>query len=376
VRWRVVLSDAQKALIGASSILIVDDAPANIELAWAVLREFNFNLSSASSGHEALAMARSQPPDLVLLDIAMPEMDGYETCRELKADPSTSHIPVIFLTALSDSSDIVRGFDAGGVDYITKPFNRAELVARLLTHLELSRSRIELKTLNEDKDRFIDLISHDLKSPVGGQMNLMEILHEKFDTLDRETLKQYVGLLRESAKTQYRFLENLLQWGRLQMGRVQFSPSLHQVKDDVNFVLNLLSLVSRQKEISIANSVDPGCAALYDRPMIQTVLNNLVSNALKFTRRGGSIALSAADEGSMIRISVTDTGVGISPGAVKKLFQIATIFSTPGTEKEPGTGLGLILCRGLVGKNGGEIGVESEKGKGSTFFFTLPKETR
>jgi len=372
----VELNDVQRALIDDSKILMVDDVPMNIDLLTLALKEFGFNLARASNGPEALEITRSYRPDLVLVDVYMPGMNGFDVCRELKADASTGDIPVIFITALSDPDDIVRGFDAGGVDYITRPFNKAELVARVLTHLELSRSRQELKTLNRDKDRFIDLISHDLKSPVSGQMSLMEILHEKFDTFDRDTLWKYVGLLRESTKNQYKFLENLLQWGRLQMARVPFSPSLNCVRDDAGYVISLLSLAACQKEITVANDVDPSCTACYDRPMIHGVLNNLLSNALKFTHRGGSVTFSAHAAGAMVTISVTDTGVGMSSRNMKKLFQIATIFSTSGTEKEPGSGLGLILCKEFVEKNGGEIGVRSEKGEGSTFFFTVPKGKR
>ncbi len=357
-----------------SKILIVDDVTKNIQLVANILQEAGYEIFFALNGQMALELVKNQTLDLILLDIMMPEMDGFEVCRRIKMLPNIKDIPIIFLTAKTDIEDIKKGFEVGGVDYITKPFNREELLARVKTHLSLMRQQKELKDLNATKDKFFSIIAHDLKSPFNHLLGLTEIIQDLSPETDHKEVRELAALIHKSAKQGRDLLDNLLEWSRSQIGARDFRPDNIKLFDIVNEAISFVEQIASQKDISIINAVEKDAVARADINMLNTILRNLLNNAIKFTKPGGFVKIHAKKRKEVTEITVEDNGIGISKSTLSKLFKTDENPSTPGTSSEKGTGLGLILCREFVEQHGGSIYVESERGKGSRFIFTLPNK--
>jgi len=376
-------------------ILVVDDQPINLKVIASVLSA-DYSLSIANNGINALKMLEKGLPDLILLDIMMPEMDGYEVCRRIKANEKTKDIPIIFLTAKTDINDIIRGFDVGAVDYITKPFNPTEMKVRVVNHLNLYHAKKEIERMyqkllmsqealenankqleqtNKEKDKFFSIIAHDLKSPFNGIIGLSEMLRDDARILDTDSIIKYAGLIHSSTQQTFDLLKNLLEWARMQQGRIPFNPKTFSLSSFINHEFKGLENVAGQKSIELINGLRENIMLTADENMIRTVLRNLISNAIKFTPKNGKIKIDAKSDNDFIEIAVSDTGVGLTKETIGKLFKIETSFSKKGTENETGTGLGLLLCKEFVEKHGGKIWAESEEGKGSSFYFTVPKNT-
>ncbi len=354
-------------------ILIVDDVPKNIQVAAGILQDEGYQPAFAQSGKAALEQVRATPFDLILLDVMMPEMDGFEVCRQLQQDPATRDIPVIFLTAKTDSDSTVTGLQAGAVDYVCKPFNSAELLARVRTHLELKQTREQLHEMNAAKDKFFSIIAHDLLNPVSSLNNLTDLLLNKFDTADDERKREWVRMQLDATERIVALLENLLQWGRSQTGRLKVT--LEEI--DVNTLLQSAASLGRipagTKNIALTAAETGGLRVRADRNMVDTVLHNIIVNAIKFTPEGGRVQVAARTKGTDVELSVEDSGVGIPEDACEKLFRIDMQHTTEGTAGEKGSGLGLILCKEFIEKTGGSIRVTSTPGQGSTFYITLPR---
>lgn len=362
------------------TVLIVDDTPANIQLAASALRSNGYRLAFAQNGPAALEQIARSPIDLVLLDVMMPEMDGFEVCRRLKADPKTVDIPVIFLTAATDLDSITGGFELGAVDYVVKPFNTAELVSRVKTHLELKRNREALREMIAAKDTFFSIMSHDLKSAIFGLSGLSANLLDRFDALIAgelsekkiERMRHSITVLEETSNGAMKLLENLLEWSRTQTGRIQVVPQRVALEAVVQDTFSLLANAAQLKEIKLRSEIASDAFAMADLSMLYTVLRNLLSNAIKFSHSGGTVAVTIQRKEAEYEVTVADTGVGMKPEDIARLFRIDSHFSTPGTASERGTGLGLLLVREFVEQNGGTIRVESEPSAGSRFIFTVP----
>lgn len=317
-------------------------------------------------------------PDLILLDVMMPGMDGFEACSIIKKKPENENIPIIFLTALSEKTNIVKGFGLGAVDYITKPFNKEELVSRIKTHLELKFTRDQLQDtmthltdLNELKDKMFSVIGHDLRSPLGSiKMTLEFLTHVKdYEKID---LVETIDLLSKTTDEVYNLLDNLLAWAKSQSGNISMAPESIDLEDLVNDNYLLQKGNLSIKNITFKKIVPENAQIFADLNMIKTVLRNLLSNAIKFTSDNGTITVEAALNDKSCCISVLDSGVGIPPENLGKLFDDKQHLTTYGTNKEAGSGLGLILCKTFVDRNNGRIWVDSEQGKGSKFSFELP----
>ncbi len=376
----------QERTIRNSLILVVDDNLKNLQLMGTLLKENNFKVSIANGGHKALQMADKLMPDLILLDVMMPEIDGYEVCRRLKQNASTESIPVIFLTAKVETEDIVKGFRVGGVDYVTKPANREELLARINTHLELKRSREiikeqnealtqsneKLKELNNTKDKFFSIIAHDLKNPLGSFKGLAEVLYKEYDSFSYEEARDAIRMMYSASDRVYALLENLLEWARVQTGKIACHPERFNLRRIAEDSLIIVSAASAKKNIVLDDRVDPELQVYADPNIITAVVRNLISNAIKFTPNGGKIIVDANVRGGLCTVGILDTGVGMNEETLAGLFKIESNRSNPGTENEKGTGLGLILSREFVALNKGEIWAESKPGEGSSFYFTIP----
>lgn len=234
----------------------------------------------------------------------------------------------------------------------------------------LLKSEKRLKELNITKDKFFSIIAHDLRNPIGILMNYSELLLMSFNRFDKEKKIKYITTINESSKLTFRLLENLLEWSRTQSNRIEFVPELFNLSHVITENINLLTINANNKNLFLQSDVLDDHEVFADKNMITTVIRNLISNAIKFTKNGG-ISVYSDKYDNYIKISITDTGEGIEKENIKKLFTIEDNISTKGTDGERGTGLGLILCKEFVEKNGGKIWVESEVGKGSTFYFTL-----
>lgn len=361
-------------------ILIVDDIPDNITIISNLLFDKKNEIFTARNGNQALKIAAVRNLDLILLDIAMPEMDGYEVCEKLKADPKTKDIPVIFLTAKVQPEDIVQGFDLGAVDYITKPFNASELIVRVDNHLDRKRNQdiiklqnIELKKLNNTKDKFFSLITSDLKTPFNELKELTDNLVENFDNLHLPEIKDLSINIHNSTNKGVLLLEKLIEWSRIQKGKVKYAPEVINIADILKEKVLAYKKAATEKNIKLFYESEGDFFAYADRNMINFVLNNLIHNAIKYTSSGGDIILSVKDTDDETEITVYDTGIGINKDDIPKIFDPNSFYSTRGTGGETGSGIGLIICNEFVTRNKGELWVESMQGIGSDFKFKLPK---
>jgi two-component system sensor histidine kinase/response regulator len=360
-------------------ILIVDDLPTNLQVLAGILHNTGFQIFMATSGKQAIAIADAKQPDLILLDINMPEMDGYETCGILKENSKTKAIPIIFLTALTDTQDIIKGFELGAVDYVTKPFKSAELLARINTHLELmetnqklAQSEKQLSKTNASKDKFFSIIAHDLRGPFQGSLGLTELVMMDNTFFNQEDLLDLIKKIHKSQRNLLNLIENLLDWSRVQTGSLEYKPEIIKCNDLIEEIIKLFVDISSQKNIQISFDKSANAEIFADYFMIQTTIRNLISNALKFTPMGGNITISCTQEQNICIIKISDNGIGISKDDLRKIFRIDVNHTTIGTNKEKGTGLGLILCKEFVETNHGTIEVESELNKGTSFTLTLP----
>ena len=364
---------------GKSKILIVDDNTENLSILGNILMSKDYTVQVAQNGKSAINAVHKKQPDLILLDINMPGLTGYDVCRTLKEDKKTSEIPVIFLTAHTETEHIVEGFSLGAVDYITKPFSEEELLSRVKTHLELRKAKIDLEQKNKElkelittKDKLFSIIAHDLKGPIAAMMQMSEFLTEE-DTLDNSMIHDFLIDQKELSYSTYQLLENLLNWARFNRDQILFKPKKIRINELIDENLLHVKFRAKQKAISIITDYTELSEAYADADMINLVIRNLLTNAVKFTTPKGSVTINIEKNTDQLRIKITDTGVGISEDNLKKILSGTEFYSSFGTDNENGTGLGLKLVRSFVEKNNGILTIESELNKGTSVSFTLPK---
>ncbi|MDH7603637.1 MAG: HAMP domain-containing sensor histidine kinase [Melioribacter sp.] len=239
---------------------------------------------------------------------------------------------------------------------------------------KLIKYTVELKNINAAKDRFYSVISHDLKNPFQGLLSYADLLYEEFDSLPDDTKKEIVKGIRNQSKKIYELLINLLEWTKLQSDKIIIEPIKINLRNKVNEILNLHGASATIKNIKLKNEIDSNAIIFVDEYILNTVLNNLISNAIKFTEEGGTVTINSLFSSDGVEITVQDTGIGISSDDIQKLFKPDTHFSTKGTYSESGTGLGLLLCKEMIEKHGGNISVESKLNEGSIFKVFFPKK--
>ncbi len=366
-----------------SLVLIVDDNPQNLKVLGYTLKENGITPAIAKHGVAALALAKKKKPDLILLDVMMPEMDGFEVCKQLKQNPDTADIPVIFLTAKTEKEDVIAGLELGALDYVTKPFNTKELMTRVNTHLELKKAKDtillqkeELQQANAAKDKFFAIISHDLGNFFNTLMGFSSLLITQGERLNAEQKENFIQSILQASRKGYDLLVNLLDWSRSQTGTIAFKPALLNLKTLVAETVELSSSQAIAKNITLLSYLSETTTVFADKNMLETVIRNLISNAIKFTPVNGRVEIAYQEQDTEVEISISDSGVGISSENIDKLFKVGISHSTPGTAKEKGTGLGLLLCHEFIEKNSGQIWVESEVGKGSLFYIRLPLQEK
>lgn len=354
------------------NIMIVDDVPANLKILGEILKLEGYKVRPVPNGNLALQVIEKEIPDLILLDIMMPEMDGYEVCRRLRENPVFADIPVIFISALNDSQNIVKALKVGGVDYVTKPFKAEEVLARVATHLKINQQQKELQKLNDEKDKLFSIISHDLRGPLGGFMSYTELMIDESMEFSEADLKEMAMELNVSSKNIYNLLDNLLNWAKLQRNQFVIEKNTFKLAKLLNDELNAIAELAKNKSISLKIDIADDILVDTDKNMLLTIIRNLSSNAVKFTPSGGNITIKSYFDTNEIIICVNDNGIGMSTEIIDNLFTINKKTNRLGTEGEASTGLGLILCKDFAEKLGGRIWVESEENTGSSFRFSIP----
>ncbi len=362
-------------------VLIVDDVISNVLLLKVLLNNEKFNIVTASNGTQALEQVRKENPDLVLLDVMMPDISGFEVAQKMKADPEMTDIPIIFLTALNSTADIVKGFQVGGNDFISKPFNKEELIIRVTHQISLiAAKRIivaqteELQKTITGRDKLYSVIAHDLRSPMGSiKMVLnMLILNLPSEVIGAE-MHELLTMANQTTEDVFSLLDNLLKWTKSQIGKLNVVYQNIDLVEVIEGVNEIFSMVAGLKNIRLVMKLPQERVEVRaDIDMIKTVIRNLISNAIKFSDEGKEVVVSLVEENDKAVISVKDSGCGIDEENQKKLLHTDTHFSTFGTKNEEGSGLGLLLCKDFVNKNGGELWFTSKKGEGSTFSFSVP----
>lgn len=361
-------------------ILIVDDVMSNVLLLKVLLTNEKFAIATASNGRQALEQVEKENPDLVLLDVMMPDMSGFEVAQHLKSNPNTADIPIIFLTALNSTADIVKGFQVGANDFISKPFNKEELIIRVTHQISLVAAKRLILSKTEElqrtiagRDKLYSVIAHDLRSPMGSiKMVLnMLILNLPSKKIGAE-MYELLTMANQTTEDVFSLLDNLLKWTKSQIGKLNVVYQDVDLVEVTDGVIEIFSMVASLKKIRIHEMKPEKMMVNADIDMLKTVVRNLLSNAIKFSKENSEVLVKMEEVDGMAVVSVQDYGCGISEEGQKKLLHTDTHFSTFGTNNEEGSGLGLLLCKDFVVKNGGKLWFTSKEGEGSIFSFSIP----
>ncbi len=388
--------------IYGSNILVVDDTKLNLDILVDTLKDY-YTLSVATSGKRALSQALQSPPDLVLLDVMMPGMDGYEVCRKLKKHERTRDIPVLFITALSDSQAVVKGFTCGAVDYISKPIDPAEVRARIFTHLTLLKTRRELERrtreldesnrrlqeLDDIKSSFLSSVAHELRTPLTSILGFAKLVSRDFSrffyplagtnaTLQKKSsrIQDNLNVISLEGKRLSRMINDVLDLTKIESGRIQWRNQVFSLHETAHMALSAVQgLSTRNPHMKLRLDLPETPISIFADPdRILQVIINLLHNAVKFTKKG-HISLKAVMYDDWVRVSVEDTGAGFPPEEAERIFnkfhQVIVQDTLP-ADKPKGTGLGLAICKQIVEYYGGRIWASSHPGQGTTVTFELP----
>ena len=486
-------------------ILVVDDTPELLDITVRALKKVHQNVLSAPNGVGCMEALRNEKPDIILLDVMLPDANGKDLAKNIKGDPEFS-VYIFLLSSLKTSSeDIAEGLEDGADGYIIRPVNQRELLAKVasacriisaeresrlallkyqslfsamqeglylhemvydqqgkaidyriteanpasekhlnikpedaigklatelyqtpeapfleiyadvvetgnpvsfdqylpplnkhfqisafspmkgkfatafsdITDRKLAEEKIELKNkelqiIIAEKDKFFSIITHDLKSPFNSILGFSELLVANAREKNYGSIEEFTTAIHQSSQRAMDLLSNLMEWAQSQTGRMIFSPKVFNLAELIDEIVSMLESAAFQKKIQIKKVTPPETIVYADKAMVSTILRNLISNAIKFSYPGGEISVSVTKNINGLDVAVSDTGIGIPKEIIGKLFQVDQNITTPGTQNEQGTGLGLILCKEFIEKHGGKIGVESEPGKGSKFYFNIP----
>jgi two-component system sensor histidine kinase/response regulator len=358
-------------------LLVVDDEPINVDLLCDLLDSLDFAAVGALGGAQALEVARERAPDLILLDVMMPGMDGYEVCRRLRADPLTAAIPVVFVTALSETEDKVQAIEAGGDDFLTKPFNRPVLLARIrsLLRLKAASDALEasyrrLRDLERLKDDLVRMVVHDLKSPLTAMLGTLEMAVDGDLGPLTEPQRRFLDDARQRGSDVVGLIDNLLDVTRLEESAVRLELRPVQVRQLLSQVAGEWTVRAEQSGATVSVGDAPDAVVSADETLLRRVLGNLVGNALRHAGRGVHVRLSAVPSDQGVELVVDDDGVGIAPEMHDEIFRKGATAAPAGDAAT--SGLGLTFCKLAAEAHGGSIRVRSDRGAGSTFAVRLP----
>ncbi len=363
------------------TILVVDDTQQNVQVLTQMLRGKQYKVLAAFNGEDAIALLSRKTPDLILLDVMMPGMDGFETCREIRKESAYDDIPIIFLSALSDVDAKVKALESGGVDYITKPFQQLEVLARIELHLrmrylELERQQnvIRLEKLNKEKDEVLGIISHDMRNPIGGIIGISNFLRTD-GPADEKELADMLALIESSAERLLLLVNDLLDIALIEANSLQLTFTQTDIGAYCHDVMQLHTATAKSKGVKLVmiERIE-GIQAEVDITKFSQIIGNLISNAIKFTSDGGVVKVeigSSPVDSSQLQIQIIDSGMGIPKDLLPKLFEKFGA-QRRGTKGEKGTGLGMPLVKRYLELHNGTITVESMERIGTTFTIRLP----
>lgn len=363
-----------------ADILIVDDTPANLRVLSRLLTDAGYKVRPVPDGRLALEAVRAVQPDLIFLDIRMPEMDGYEVCEKLKESELTEDIPVIFISALNDLEDKMRGFETGAVDFISKPFQEGEVLARLETHLtirnqrrEIARQLKELKDLEALRENLTQMIVHDLNNPLHGILGFIQLLRLELDGVENENIARYAVSIEGIVRSAADMIRAILDVGKIESGEMQVSPEEISIRTTLRSVSDEIAPLIQQKELRLEIAeVDENQTLSADPALFRRILINIIGNAIKFSPEGGVITVRVSAEPEGICIAIEDQGPGIPPEYEETIFEKYGQVKSKVSGRKYSTGLGLAFCKLAVEAHGGTIGVASVEGAGSRFWMQFP----
>jgi two-component system sensor histidine kinase/response regulator len=363
-----------------SRILIVDDERHNRQLLEVMLTPEGFHLATATSGEEALAMVAQQPPDLILLDVMMPGMNGYQVASKIKGDLATKNIPVVMVSALDDGDARMLGLNAGAEEFLSKPVNRAELCVRVRNLLRLKAYGDEQERSRKDqirfKDEFLSHVSHELRSPLTAIKQFTSILLGGLAGELNKEQREYQQIVLRNIHQLQSMIDDLLEITRLETGKLGVEAESVSISDAVTDTIATLQVTARAKGITVAGDVSPSLPSAHaDRLRVRQILIILLDNAIKFTAAGGTVMIRARPfehDPQFLLLEVSDNGCGMSPEKVERIFERLYQISETTQGSRDGLGLGLFICKELVTRQGGHIWVKSQAQAGSTFSFILP----
>ncbi|MBD3410511.1 MAG: response regulator [Ignavibacteriales bacterium] len=373
-------------------VLVVDDTPVNINVLFETLERRGYKVLVASNGETALERARLGSPDVILLDVMMPGIDGFETCRRLKADDRTRDIPVVFMTALAETVDKLKGFELGAVDYITKPFYSEEVGARVDTHItlrrlrqELERHNVELEEIVEERTRelkrakeraeradrlkteFLMQMSHEVRTPINTMISFAGLLDMQTEDMQTEELRESIGAIENGGKRLARTFDLIMAMAQLQSSSHEYRPERFDLRTVLGPVVDRYRKEAERRGIELEYRVESDDLSMEgDADMIATALENVVDNAVRFTREG-KVEITLRREGDRVRFESRDTGVGISENFIPSLYEPFTQEEQGFSRPFEGTGLGLPLAKRYLDIHNADIDVESVKGDGTVF---------
>ncbi len=369
-------------------VLIIDDDAGTRLLVRECLEQNDFIVEEAEDGLQGLSKFASLNPDIVLLDVVMPRMDGFAACAEIRRFDSGDHTPIIMMTGLDDTKSINLAYEAGATDFINKPINWTVLPHRLRYILRSSGALVkldkafeELKELERLKDAFLSSVSHELRTPLTSIRSFSEILLS-YDDVAPQNYREFLRIINTESERLTRLIDDVLDLSKIEAGMMAWNDELLRLEEVLNSVIKAQKPLYQTKSLQLLLDIPPDIPPVYaDRDRIHQVMTNLINNAIKFSFEGGEIRIRAevfigkrfSETLTWVRVSVADQGAGI---AAKDLAAIFDKFrqgtSNTLTDKPKGTGLGLPICREIITHYEGNIWVESRKGEESTFFFTLP----
>ncbi len=350
-----------------ASLLVVDDNKVNRDLLARRLKHAGYHVELAVDGYQALALNQDRHFDLILLDVTMPGLSGFEVLEVIRQKYTLSELPVIIVTALDASDDMVTGFKVGANDYVTKPIDYSVLQARIHTHLELRK-------LAELKDQFLQIASHDLKNPLNNVLMSICLMLADLPPGQKMSDQYYeiLGLMKTQCETMQRIITDFLDFEALQDGKFQLQLNKIDVNDTVQRVVHANLEYAQSKNIALEMSLEPAAPVQADEGRIAQVLQNFVGNALKFCPPDAGVIVRTHTEDHHLRVEVCDSGPGLTEADLAKAFTKYARLSNKPTGGEKSSGLGLAISKQMIELHGGAIGVYNNPDCGATFWFSLP----